>query len=70
MRIAPTSVDFSDLKVFEGSNTNVVSAATLNRSTELIIGIDFTVAATAGVTRPYSLLSNSATGYLGVSSEL
>ena len=70
MRVAPTSIDYSDIKVFNGNATNLISAAAFNYNTDLVIGIDFTVAATANVAAPYSVLSNSATGYLGVSAEL
>ena len=72
MRIAPTSVDFSSLVIYDGVNAIVVTAVTLGSTvgaTSFLGSIDVTG---TGLTqfRPYYLYTNSTTGFLGFNAEL
>ena len=72
MRVAPTSVGFSNLRVFEaGGTASAVSAVSLNSPTNSFVAIDVTTAAVLTTTRATVLQNNNnAAGYLEFSAEL
>jgi hypothetical protein len=70
MRIAPTSVDYTGLRIYDS-----VTATTVSSLAIVGAGIDNTrlaVTVASGLTqyRPYELIGNSGTSYLGFSAEL
>ena len=71
MRVTPTSVDFSTLAAYDGVNVISISAVAISsRATSSSVPLDTTV---TGATqfRPYYLFSNnSASAFVGLSSEL
>lgn len=73
MRVVPTSVDYSNLAVFDTGTYPAVTSVTLqsNQSSPQKISIAVNVASGLTQYRPVFLISNnSATGYLGFSAEL
>ena len=71
MRIAPTSVDFSTLIVFDTVTTTAVTAVGLLYETSNCGGIELTVASGLTQYRPYTVNGNASTSaYLGFSAEL
>jgi hypothetical protein len=72
MRTAPTSVDFSNLTLYDGVNFNAVTALTINAPTAGGFGslLNLTSSSLTAF-RSYSLLANSTTSsHLGFSAEL
>ena len=70
MRIAPTSVDYAGLRVYDSVTATTASSLAITGA-----GIDNTrvaVTVASGLTqyRPYELIGNSGTSYLGFSAEL
>jgi hypothetical protein len=71
MRVAPTSVDFSTLIVFDTVTTTTVTAVGLLYETSNCGGIELTVASGLTQYRPYTVNGNASTSaYLGFSAEL
>ena len=70
MRVAPTSIDFSSLRVTDGyAAANSVSNVTIDGNSANIVNVDITSSSlTTG--RPVTLQSNGTSGYLGFSAEL
>ena len=71
MRVAPTSVDYSNLGVYDGTNTITLTSVTLNIAAPN--GTELTCNASSGITanRPLTLTNNNSTsGFLAFSSEL
>lgn len=72
MRVAPTSVDFATLAVWDGANLSAVTNLTLAVAGKQMQELTVTVGG-GGITqyRPYYLLANNSTNaYLGLSAEL
>ena len=70
MRVAPTSVDFSTLRVTDGYvAANNVSNVTIDGNSANIVNVDIT-SSSLTVGRPVALQSNGTSGYLGFSAEL
>jgi hypothetical protein len=70
MRVTPTSIDFSNLRVYDGWNAaHTATAAVFSSSTPQVVTVDL---ATSGVTqyRPYFILANTAPSFIGFSAEL
>jgi hypothetical protein len=72
MRVAPTSVGFSNLRVFEaGGTSSTVSGIVLNSPTNSFASIDVTTAAVLTATRATILQNNNnVAGYFELSAEL
>ena len=73
MRRSATSVDFSSLVAFDGVNGSAITALTMGGTlgqTAQVQCFDATVASGLTQFRPYTIYTNSATGYLGFSAEL
>jgi hypothetical protein len=73
MRIAPTSVDYSTLGVFDGTTITGSAVPTIVSSYTgtKVVGLDATVSSGLTVNRPYRLITNNSTsGFLGLSAEL
>jgi hypothetical protein len=73
MRIAPTTVDYSTLGIFDGTAVTGSAVPTIVSSYTgtKVAGLDATVASGVTVNRPYRLITNNSTsGYLGLSAEL
>jgi hypothetical protein len=70
MRVEPTSVDFSTLAIFDGSNVIAATSCSLYNSGNQAITV--TLGGTLFTAfRPYALVSNfSSSGYIGFSAEL
>jgi hypothetical protein len=70
MRVAPTSVEFSNLALFDGINNPVVSAAVLDANTSESV-ILFVTSSSLTAFRPYFFRSQSSLpSFLAVSAEL
>jgi hypothetical protein len=70
MRVAPTSLDFSSLRVFDGANAaQTVTAAVFSQPTPQVVTVELSA---AGLTqfRPYFILANTAPSFIGFSAEL
>jgi len=70
MRIAPTSLDYSNVALFDG--TNILSGSTPTLATGAgtkTVAVDNTVASSVVQYRPYFNIANG-TGYIGLSAEL
>ena len=70
MRIAPTSLDYAGLRTYDSVNAATVTSAVVNGT-----GIDNTrlgISVSSGLTqfRPYQLIGNSGSSYIGFSAEL
>jgi hypothetical protein len=73
MRVAPTSIDYSTLALFDGTSliTSAVPTIVGVYTGTKTAGIDATVASGVTVNRPYRLITNNSTsGFLGLSAEL
>ena len=71
MRVAPTSVEYSNLGVYDGTSTITLTSVSLNQAAPN--GTELTCNAASGITanRPLTLTNNNSTsGYLAFSSEL
>jgi hypothetical protein len=70
MRVSPTSVDFSNLRVYDVFNAAIaVSAVALNASNSNISTVTLT-ASSINLYRPYVLLSTTLPSFIGFSAEL
>jgi hypothetical protein len=70
LRAVPTSVDFSNLRVFDIVNAAItVTSVALSNASNQAPAVDIGVASGAAQFRPYSILTNGA-GHLGFSAEL
>lgn len=71
MRVPATSIDYSNLRVWDGTTATTVASATLQQSDESFPGGLFTVASGLTANRPYRLLPALASvGYIGFNAEL
>jgi hypothetical protein len=73
MRIAPTTVDYSTLGIFDATAVTGSAVPTIVSSYTgtKVAGLDATVASGVTVNRPYRLITNNSTsGFLGLSAEL
>jgi hypothetical protein len=71
MRTTPTSLDYSNIAVYDGSTVTATTAIALDQTSPMFGGLLVTVASGLTQFRPYSLLSNNTTSaYLGFSAEL
>ncbi len=71
MRVAPTSVEFNSLALYDGSTLTAVTAVTLIYSTPDHSYTEPSVASGLTANRPYCYFSNnSATGYIAYNAEL
>jgi hypothetical protein len=73
LRTAATSIDYSTVEVFDGTNRGTITSATLNgnQSTPSIVHVSATIASGGVQYRPYVLRSNNSTSaYFGFSAEL
>ena len=71
MRIVPTSLDYSNLTVNDGSTAqNITNLTVSSSSSPEIIKVSATVASGLTQYRPYEISASSATNYLGFSAEL
>jgi len=71
MRVKPTSVDFSTIRVYDGSNAGTsITAITLTEGSTDGFGLDVTASSMTQY-RPYFIIAGASTaGYLGFSAEL
>ncbi len=70
MRVKPTSVDFSNLRLFDVTNAAItVTAAVLSNPSNQAPTLDLTTAGGIAQYRPYTILTNGV-GFLGFSAEL
>lgn len=71
MRIAPTSVDYSTLMVYDGNATNALNTIALNLQSKYISRVQGNPSSAPTANRPYWLFTNnSLSGYIGFSAEL
>ena len=71
MRIAPTSVDYSTLMVYDGNTINTVSTVALNYASRYISRVQGNPTTAPTANRPYWLFTNNSTSaYIGFSAEL
>jgi hypothetical protein len=71
MRTTPTSLDYSNIGVYDGSTVTATTAIALDQTSPMFGALLITVASGLTQFRPYSLLSNNTTSaYLGFSAEL
>jgi hypothetical protein len=71
MRVAPTSIDFSNLILFDGNNTSTVTAIGFaGYNTAAVNGINITVSSGLTNARSYSVATSATGGFLGLSAEL
>lgn len=71
MRIAPTAVDYSTLRVNDTSTAFTVTSVTIDQTSQNMAAVTFTTAGTLTVYRPYSISANNSTSaYVGFSSEI
>jgi hypothetical protein len=69
MRVAPTSVDYANLQLWDGGATYAVSALGLEYSSTNTLALSITSSSMTAY-RPHAILSTSTSGYLGFSAEL
>jgi hypothetical protein len=71
MRTTPTSLDYSNIAVYDGSTITATTAISLDQTSPMFGGLLVTVASGLTQFRPYSLLSNNTiSAYLGFNAEL
>jgi hypothetical protein len=72
LRVAPTSLDYSNVSLFDGSTNTAITSLTIDWPTNNQVGLAAGVAGTPlTVSRSYRLLANNnSAAYIGVSSEL
>jgi hypothetical protein len=71
LRVKPSSVDFSAVMVYDGTNILSASSVTLGLSSRWISRVTLTPASAPTSFRPYWLFTNNTTsGYIGFSAEL
>jgi hypothetical protein len=71
MRTTPTSLDYSNIAVYDGSTVTATTAIGLDQTSPMFGALLVSVASGLTQFRPYSLLSNNTTSaYLGFSAEL
>ena len=71
MRTTPTSLDYSNIAVYDGSTVTATTAIALDQTSPMFGALLVSVASGLTQFRPYSLLSNNTTNaYLGFSAEL
>jgi hypothetical protein len=70
MRVAPTSVEFSSLGIYDQVTLIAATNVSIDITSPLTTNIAITVASGVTVYRPYVLYLSSASGYVGVNAEL
>jgi hypothetical protein len=71
MRVIPTSVEFSTLKLWWAANATAVSALALgNDGTTSIANLNATVTGGFSIGQHGQFIGNGASSYLGISAEL
>ena len=70
MRTAPTSVDFSNLRVYDYNTSFSVSAATLSECTPTVQQVAFTISGATTGRNGILQANNNTSAYLGFSAEL
>jgi hypothetical protein len=71
MRTTPTSLDYSNIAVYDGSTITATTAIALDQTSPMFGALLVTVASGLTQFRPYSLLSNNTlSAYLGFNAEL
>lgn len=71
MRVAPTSIDYSNISVYDTATITACSSVTINAAGTLTTELQANVASGLTAFRPYQLMTNGSTGYyLGLSAEL
>jgi hypothetical protein len=71
LRTNPSSIEFANLSLFDGSVFTAVTSATLDNPGLKMIVVNATVASGLTQFRPYQLMANSDSGmFLGISAEL
>jgi hypothetical protein len=71
MRIRPSSVEFSNVAIYEAATAYAITALTITQSTSDTVWLIATVASGLTANRPcYLILNNNAAGFVGFSAEL
>jgi hypothetical protein len=71
MRVAPTSIDFANLGLYDSNSTVAVTSCTFDQSTSNSVALALGVSSGLTQFRPYLLISNNSfSGFIGLSSEL
>jgi hypothetical protein len=71
MRVLPTSIDYANVRVFDGTNAaSTVTALVIDGGNTEVVVCKATVASGLTQYRPYFLLANTLSSYYGVSAEL
>jgi hypothetical protein len=70
MRIAPTSVDYAGLRIYDSVTPTTVSSLVIVGAGTENTRVAMTVASGLTQYRTYELIGNSGTSYLGFSAEL
>jgi hypothetical protein len=71
MRVAPTSIDFANLGLYDSNSTVAVTSCTFDQSTSNSVALALGVSSGLTQFRPYLLISNNSfSGFIGLSAEL
>jgi hypothetical protein len=69
MRVQPSSLDFANLRVYDGNNVYAVTNLTLSAPSPQVGQVVVTVASGLTSSRAYFIIGASGNGYIGYSAE-